>query len=52
MSSSIDWKPFLGKKIEKLNAERTFDHWLSVFGGLAAIIAGEVVYTAAENQTF
>ena len=25
---------FLGKKIERLNAEREFDHWLSVFGGL------------------
>ena len=25
---------FLGKKIERLNAERDFDHWLSVFGGL------------------
>ncbi len=25
---------FLGKKVEKLNAEREFDHWLSVFGGL------------------
>ena len=25
---------FLGKKIERLNANREFDHWLSVFGGL------------------
>ena len=25
---------FLGKKINRLNAEREFDHWLSVFGGL------------------
>ena len=25
---------FLGKKIERLNADREFDHWLSVFGGL------------------
>ena len=25
---------FLGKKVERLNAEREFDHWLSVFGGL------------------
>ncbi len=25
---------FLDKKIERLNAEREFDHWLSVFGGL------------------
>ena len=25
---------FLGKKIERLNADRDFDHWLSVFGGL------------------
>ena len=25
---------FLGKKIERLNAEREFDHWLSVFRGL------------------
>ena len=41
---------FLGKKIERLNAEREFDHWLSVFGGLAAIIAGALVHTLAENQ--
>ena len=25
---------FLGEKIERLNAEREFDHWLSVFGDL------------------
>ena len=25
---------FLGKKINRLNADREFDHWLSVFGGL------------------
>ena len=36
---------FLGKKVERLNAERDFDHWLAMHRWIAPIIAGALVYT-------
>ena len=42
---------FLGEKIERLNAGREFDHWLSVFGGLLPSSQVRWCTPSTENQT-
>ena len=43
---------FLGKKIERLNADRDFDHWLYGLWWPAPIIPSALVHSLAEDQAF